>query len=245
MQCVFDDDDNVRAAASRCCGGMGTVLTEALVTDLILDLLPTSSSATSSWQRKAGAILSSASCIHTAGQHAAEVRDDVFKLIRTGAGDERVPVKIATCQALATLLTPQTHAVNGGGDRKAEFRACAQAVIAAFHSDLSTLAADEAGDVRCAAIAAIKKAAKGYRQATARHLSSFVPPLVTGARDLNMRVKHESDRALKYLLEGGNPQTTNTVASQLDGETGTFLKDYAKRILVRMPDDSDGEGDKW
>lgn len=166
--------------------------------------------------------------------------------------------------ALSVLLTPPSYA--GWEERKPEYRSAAQTAIHTFAAVLGAAAQDaESGEVRCAAITAIKQAAKHYYGATAQHLKEFVPPLVLAVKDINIQVKYVAERALKHLSEGTSGATatpsgvtTATSASPAApsaafgaylggaGEPeGAFLRDYVRRVVSRLPTDSDDEGDKW
>lgn len=72
-------------------------------------------------------------------------------------------------------------------------------------------------------------------------------------------MKYIAERALKHLSEGGSTSTSaaaaigtgstafSTLLTTMDAETGRFVRDYLKRIVSRLPADSDDEGaaDKW
>jgi hypothetical protein len=137
-----------------------------------------------------------------------------------------------------------------GGDqheRKGELRLGAQAAIRAFAPSLC-LAAVESGssDLRRAALEAIKVGSKNYRQACFHHATEFMSALITGTKDINLRVKYVADRGMKYLLDGGkNAAALQAYLSAADPESGRYVKDYCTRVLVRMSDVSDDESDQW
>ena len=59
----------------------------------------------------------------------------------------------------------------------------------------------------------------------------------------NLRVKYVSERALLYALEiHTRPETLNEFVAKAPFDTAKFVRDYAKRILVRLGADSDDEG---
>ncbi len=83
-------------------------------------------------------------------------------------------------------------------------------------------------------------------------------------KDINIQVKYIAERALKHLSEGG--ATGGSAASTapataagggsaafaahlaaMDGEAGRFVRDYLKRVVSRLPAESDDEeaADKW
>jgi hypothetical protein len=66
--------------------------------------------------------------------------------------------------------------------------------------------------------------------------------ILIGLRDLNLSVKSMAERAMKYLLDGGNNSTILTsYSSKVDSESSTFVRDYAKRVISRLATDSDDE----
>jgi hypothetical protein len=77
----------------------------------------------------------------------------------------------------------------------------------------------------------------------------FMPALMAATRDINLSVKYVADRALKYLLDGGSQQGVNafvTSCEQSQQDQIKFVKDYSKKILAGLPEDSDNEGDsRW
>ncbi len=72
-------------------------------------------------------------------------------------------------------------------------------------------------------------------------------------------MKYIAERALKHLSEGGTGTVSvapapvggnaafSTQLSTFDAETGRFVRDYLKRVVSRLPADSDDESgaDKW
>lgn len=61
----------------------------------------------------------------------------------------------------------------------------------------------------------------------------------------DIRVKYVSERALLYALEiHTRPETLTEFVSSAPMEPAKFVRDYAKRILVRLKADSDDEGEE-
>ena len=61
-----------------------------------------------------------------------------------------------------------------------------------------------------------------------------------------------AERATKYLVgvvrdgpEAKHAVAAMTAITNADVNMSKFVKDYVKRTLVRLVDDSDDEGDKW
>lgn len=71
--------------------------------------------------------------------------------------------------------------------------------------------------------------------------------ILGGLHDLNLSVKSMAERAMKYLLESGNSSNLATYSSKADSDSVAFVRDYAKRVLSKMPSDSDDEEiiNKW
>jgi hypothetical protein len=74
-----------------------------------------------------------------------------------------------------------------------------------------------------------------------------MPALIQATTDINLSNKYVADRALKYLLDGGSAQGVNAFISACDQpDQVKFVKDYTKKILAHLPEDSDNEGDsRW
>jgi hypothetical protein len=101
-------------------------------------------------------------------------------------------------------------------------------------------------EVRKAAMSAIKQTAKSYPVASQQHINHFMPALILAVKDSNIRLKYIAERAMKYLLDGGENMTIiNAYVSSSDGDSGRFVREYARRTLTRLPADSDDEGDRW
>lgn len=74
-----------------------------------------------------------------------------------------------------------------------------------------------------------------------------MPPLIVAVKDINIRLKYIAERAMKYLLDGGeNATILSAFAAGTDTESARFVREYARRSLCRLPADSDDESaDKW
>ena len=104
------------------------------------------------------------------------------------------------------------------------------------------LGKDENVDVRKQAIVAIKHLCKDYFDVANKNIVKCMTPLVDAVKDVNIRIKSIADRAMKYLLRGAtNQETINKYAAQVDGVTAGFVKDHAKKVLSKLPYESDDE----
>jgi len=243
FQGLLEEDENVRTAASRCTLGLGAFMDATKVFQSLADLLEPPVSG-EPWTSTTGRLIGLGGILATSGQKNAEKRSQVFSFIAGHLNDERVAVKVAACSAIARILS--TNLFPGYDDKKSEIRACGQGAIHAFAKILTTAASDSSAEVRRAAISAIKEGAKHYPGASGQHLQSFMPPLVSALHEVNLSVKYAAERAMKYLLDGGNnPAIMTTYAAGADSGTVTFVKDYAKRVLSKLTADSEDEAGKW
>jgi hypothetical protein len=136
--------------------------------------------------------------------------------------DERAALKSATCSALISMFTIPPLA----DTRKAEYRTSAQGALHAFAQLLGAAASDLSSvEVRKAAMSAIKQTAKSYPVASQQHINHFMPSLILAVKDSNIRLKYIAERAMKYLLDGGENMTIiNAYVSSADGDSGRFVR---------------------
>jgi hypothetical protein len=78
-----------------------------------------------------------------------------------------------------------------------------------------------------------------------KYIQLFMPALIQATKDINLRNKYAAERAMKYLLDGGSLQGVNAYVAGAEADAGKFIRDYAKRIIVNLPEDSDAEADRW
>jgi ABC-type transporter MlaC component len=158
-------------------------------------------------------------------------------------------VVFANHRSIGSMLTFPASVPNSES-RRAEFRANAIAALQAFAGAMAHVGQNDAySEVKKAAITAIKHGAKHYTAASNKYVYRFMPALMAATRDINLSVKYVADRALKYLLDGGSQQGVNafvTSCEQSQQDQIKFVKDYSKKILAGLPEDSDNEGDsRW
>ena len=109
---------------------------------------------------------------------------------------------------------------------------------------LAKLAGDPQMDVRLAAVQAIKQLAKGSRSALKAFFPALVPALMERVKDRTaVSVKLNAERALLYLLEVKSaPAVLEEYGKTLDNsQTRSATLDYCKRVVAKLPDDSDAE----
>jgi len=108
--------------------------------------------------------------------------------------------------------------------------------------EMTAALSDMSSEVRKAAAGLIKTIAKAQPAALRPHLVTVIPPLLEGVKDMDIRVKYVSERALLYALEiHSRAETLGEFVAQAPMEPAKFVRDYAKRILVRLKADSDDE----
>lgn len=168
--------------------------------------------------------------------------EDVVKALKedvdtagAAALSDQGPVRDAALHALARLVVyGHNHATP---EQVAGFVASVVPGMTAALSDMSS-------EVRKAAAGLIKTIAKSQPAALRPYLVTIIPPLLEGVKDMDIRVKYVSERALLYALEiHSRSETLGEFVAQAPTEPAKFVRDYAKRILVRLKADSDDEKD--
>jgi hypothetical protein len=93
------------------------------------------------------------------------------------------------------------------------------------------------------------QAAKCYPTASSRHIQRFVPPLVVAIKDINIRVKLASERAIFHIFDRGSEESLKAfelgAATAGNQELVKFIKDYVKNTLSRFALDSGDEADRY
>lgn len=168
--------------------------------------------------------------------------DDVVETLKNDVGtegaaapSEQGPVRDAALRALARLViyadshqTPE--AVNTS--------------VTSIVPEISASLLDMSSEVRKAAAGLIRTTAKVQPAALRPHLVKVIPPLLEGVRDMDIRVKYVSERALLYALEiHSRPETLGEFIALAPMDSAKFVRDYAKRILIRLKADSEDENE--
>lgn len=98
--------------------------------------------------------------------------------------------------------------------------------------------------------------------ATAQHLQEFMGSVIACLHDLNLSVKATAERVMKHLLAGsisakdstsestgasGMDAVLKAYSAKADSDSVVFVRDYAKRVVSRLTEDSDDEEkiSKW
>jgi len=107
---------------------------------------------------------------------------------------------------------------------------------------LAAIAAHESADVRVNGLDALKQAGKACPSQVRAHLGTVVPPILSAVRGTNIRVKMAGERALLHVLEiHTRTSTLDEVVATSDVSTARFVRDYARRVLMRLAPDSGDE----
>jgi hypothetical protein len=147
-------------------------------------------------------------------------------------GGEQGPVREAGLKALASLVV-YAHAHAAG---------TVAGFVESVVPEMTSALGDTSSEVRKSAAGLVKTIAKVAPAALRPHLVTVIPPLVEGVKDMDIRVKYVSERALLYALEiHSRSETLNEFVATAPVDAAKFVRDYAKRILVRLKADSDDE----
>jgi len=253
MNAVPDEDDTVRSARSRCLGMLSAFMGPAQVSGLLIDLLGSGAADTNSTVQ-CGRLVSIGAVLQCAGPKAMELREEAFAFLLKGLQDDRIVVKTAACRAVGLLMRTPPQRSLSEEDRKGPWRAAGQAAVHTFATSLAECTSDSgSSEMRIYAISAIKQAAKNYYGATSQQIKSMVPPLLLATKDINLMVRYAADRALKHLSEAPSSSSSNAAGGFVTSPAMTAyiatniaaaieMKDYIRRILSKLPNDSEDEG---
>jgi len=108
---------------------------------------------------------------------------------------------------------------------------------------LIPLLSDQMNDVKLSALRVIKNFAKQSPGSARNYVTLLVPPLMERVKDRSsLPLKLAAERALFHLLQARkSPQLVNEIAQQLDANTSRNLVDYYKRVLSKLPEESDDD----
>jgi hypothetical protein len=240
METLLDDDERVRDASSNCIAGLAPFLDQSQITDFLITL-GDASIQHGSIQNYAGRIMGISAVLQGAGQRSLDGREAAFRFLKKAITDERAQIKTCCCNSLTIMLTYPTH--SGVEERKGEFKTAGQAAIHAFNSDLSVCANErESAEVRRSAMMAIKQGSKNFPGATQQYIHKFMPALIKNVQDINIRVQNCAQRSMYHLLDKGtNNVLLASYSSAADGDSSSFVKDYCKRIISKLDEDSDDD----
>ncbi len=71
-----------------------------------------------------------------------------------------------------------------------------------------------------------------------------MPALLEAVKDRNVGVKLAAERALVHALQvHGSSDVLSAYVQTADSTSGSYLKNYAKRVLSKLPEDSGDDSD--
>jgi len=160
-------------------------------------------------------------------------------------------VATSSLQALARVFKASTRhqrllSASGSAPSSGPTPLDALASDAKFLSVLARLCGPHslgAADIRVHALHALKAVSKACPASVRVHgLGSVMTPLLDAVKDTNIRVKMAAERCLTHVLEvHSRPATLEELVASADLGTARFVRDYAKRVLVRLAAESDDE----
>jgi HEAT repeat protein len=210
---------------------------------IVLPLLQTLNESGEHWQLKHGVSQAlTMTCIsvlsgdHSLSSHYLEILNSLQVMVKQGY-NKNVYLQIHGCEAIVLLCK---------AIRKKELTTSVMSGLHTFvsKSDLfSTLLdafSEEAPDVKVSVLICLKNIAKSFKSATRSNLHDIMPCLLEAVKDTNIRVKLAAERALIHALEVHTRATTlDEFASSVDNTTARFVRDYVRKVLVRLQPDSD------
>lgn len=233
-----EEDDVTRSSALTCCQALCYYAEVSLVSELVISL---------SASRNSGSCIGCAAALSSSGDKSSSVHDMAFEHIQRGLISSDAKVKTLTVKAVGCMF--DAPAFEGVEDRRAEFTRCSESAATAFIEAICRLSTDESQSVRKQAITAIKLLAKNLPDVANHNIVQCMAPLIIAVKDINIRIKTVAERAMRHLLRGGMaPGPINAYAAAVDSESASFVKDYARRVLAKLPeesDDEDGYADIW
>jgi hypothetical protein len=233
-----EEDDITRSFALSCCQALCFHAEESLITELVMSL---------SASRNAGSCIGCAAAMSSSGDKSSSVHEIAFEHIHRGLISPDAKVKTLTAKAVGCMFDAPVF--EGVEDRRAEFTRCSISAATAFIEAICRLGTDESQSVRKQAITAIKLLAKNLPDFANRNIAQCMAPLIVAVKDINIRIKTVAERAMRHLLHGGSaPGPINAYAVAVDSVSAAFVKDYARKVLVKLADESDDEegyADMW
>ncbi|CAE7808395.1 unnamed protein product, partial [Symbiodinium microadriaticum] len=240
----------VRSSSAELISSLVSRLPAANVTTLMYDMIGLDTSCSSPGLAPvAGQLLGCGAALRSAGDRGVDCRSAAFSHIAAALEDGRGPVVVAACSALALAASPPA---------KVEalvpvHEALCREIVAEFCPPLlHLLTKSDALEIRRAAVSTIKEFAK-YHPEHVVHLAGRIAATLQGilsANDINIRLKRQAERAMKYILgitfhgtlDGPIYLAAMESIQAASPDTARFMRDYAKRMLSKLSEESD---DNW
>eukprot|EP00698_Gefionella_okellyi_P016583 TRINITY_DN4753_c0_g1_i1.p1 TRINITY_DN4753_c0_g1~~TRINITY_DN4753_c0_g1_i1.p1 ORF type:complete len:2587 (+),score=586.43 TRINITY_DN4753_c0_g1_i1:38-7798(+) len=139
--------------------------------------------------------------------------------------DDKVPIRQAGVRGLVALLCSPVAASIASD--------VLPLVIAKFN--------DSDVDVRREALVGVKDFAKAQPDIVTAQIGVLLPPLYECSKDRATLVRTNAERALLHVLQVRSGAKSLQAFIALDSATGKMITEYAKRVLTKLPAESDVE----
>jgi len=254
VELLGSDEENIRLFAGKCVGAYSKFVDEKQLDSFLGDTILNNQR---SWQMRHGCCLALKSIIHNASTNTgtnnnnnnnsttgsstnpqlssllAKHQKAIISLLLNYLTDDKVPVRQSACETLGKLIVVKEIVESSA--------------VLQLLAPIAELISDNSNDVKITALKVVKKLAKLYPSVSRKHLSVLVPPVMISVKDrTNFPVKLASERTLVHLLEIHTPNsnTLQEYAQTLDSAQSKVITDYAKRILSKLAEHSDSEGER-
>ena len=231
-----EEDEGVRSAAGSCVKALSFFFDEDQVGAFISDLTSSRNIG------NVGTVLGYGAVISTAAENSNSSRANALSAIKRSLQSTSAIERSSACKATGFIFNFPVEMGEISESKKDALMSCVSEASVELLDLVCNLGKDENVDVRKQAIVAIKHLCKDYFDVANKNIVKCMTPLVDAVKDVNIRIKSIADRAMKYLLRGAtNQETINKYAAQVDGVTAGFVKDHAKKVLSKLPYESDDE----
>lgn len=230
-----DSDPEVSAAAASCVGTAIAFLDDDLLRSSVARLVDIGGSE-QDVVAIAGRLAALTNALEVNAEKLAPLHGELLQYLHWAFNDKRAGVQIGASRALAAFIT--SAAKTGNIELVVQ-------LLSEFLSDIKAAAEHDSADVRREGLLVIKQAGKLASAVTRAHMVELMQPLLAAVKDPNMKVKLVGERAMIYVLElHSRNETLNEYIARADGESARFVRDYARRVLMRLNPESDTEEEK-
>jgi len=236
-QLLSEEDEGARAAAASALGAVTKHLDEDGLSSIITSVLAERGNVVE-WLEHHGRTLALGSALRALGQNPGlgPFLDQIIQCLVDDSNCDRLPIRVAACRGFMGLLYFAQH--QGGHNGPAEV------IIDCILPPLINLLEDSSAEVRKPAVGVFKYAAKLFPEAIRQQIHIVVPPLLKVVKDPSLQTKLISERALLHVLEiHTRPETLNEFISKADADSARFIRDYSRRVLARLPAESEDESE--
>ncbi len=236
---IFSSDEGARSAAADTAKSLVARLESTDVVDLVLDICANTVDTVGDdgYHLTEGKLLAIGGIIGSAGSDkVGACSEEALSLIVKNLRNSHVSVVWAAVRAVGLAVSGE-H-----GDNRSVQLTLLQSVA----TTVAKLASDhDSIDVREAAFFTMKQAGKHLLGHVAPFTAAFMKPIIKAVKGIDIRLKLCAERAMRYLLldrEGGDgPLIKYTTGSSVAGDEISFVRDYAKKHLIRQLAESDDD----